>query len=349
MDIEKKKKIVFVFRDENDCIVCSVSRKDIEKRVPKGKGFEFKKLSRKNPSALPLFTTKECEGKYSLWIENWNELEINKVYYAKCGWNVEKQHEDHVDMKKFVEKLNGKNRKQRAQQFLELEENDQKQFFKLSVKDQITLLLVPNKMQSQFSNVMFTFDHLLRYAEHVSDTDNRRRREKEQRIRKEEEEHKKWTEMQLKKLAIESDDIMGSLDIRDTFKVDPGISRYTHHIDRKRETDVFGLAYLTYSMEMMKYTDEEKDELLNNFSLGNDVIYRRHKVPIKERVTQSQIKATERVIDGIDDAWWTYRLDTNMLHKIWFFFCLAYIRSERKCDRKCNEYMWYPKIKRTNF
>lgn len=55
---------------------------------------------------------------------------------------------------------------------------------------------------------------------------------------------------------------------------------------------------------------------------------------IQLRVTGNDLVRTRRIIDGLEDAWNNYTLDRHVLHMIWFFYTLQFIRTERTCARR---------------
>lgn len=55
---------------------------------------------------------------------------------------------------------------------------------------------------------------------------------------------------------------------------------------------------------------------------------------VKEKITQSALLNTSRLFDEMEDAWWTEKINSNVLHIIYFFYVIRFIRTERTCGRK---------------
>ena len=294
----EKVQTIFVFRDENDEVVASITNNDMTKKVPKNVGFDFQKPRKGVKPRLLLFKTKECIGKMSVWIENWEEIDYNSKYWIKTGWSVEKSYDVKVQVKDFKDKLNGVNYKKRGEQFLNLTEEEQVMFCKLSSNDQITLLKVPNKTQSQFRNPKFSLEHLIKYADHVASTNTRRQREAQEKSEREHQETMKIIEELSQEYAVNSNYTFGMLNLTDKFDI---------------------------------INDHYDYDIRNNYRSKTQ-----KGITLKPLIRQRELKNTDKVFDGLEVAWWEYKLDYNVLHRILFFCCVKFIKEERICGREYN-------------
>lgn len=307
--------VVFLINDESGNLISTLRQQDVPKKLPHC--FQLKVLGKKKGAKpnLFLYTSEEMTPKNSTWLEDWKTFPLDKRHWEPKGYSIIKTLAAPVDVSKFTDIFNRErpSRKTRADCFLALSESDQAEFAKLSSRDQIKLLCVSKKMENQFMQPGFGLSQVRKYAEHIVTQKQRRERE---RTEKEAKEIATFRVEQRIKLALR-DDHEDFLDGRDKdtgmlFTVGEGYSK-----EICRDRDMYFALGLT----------------LLGFDLAEDQISQTLEICMQPKITASDQRRTKQVFDNLEKAWQQCLVNHDILHRIWFFYVLEYIKTERICGR----------------
>lgn len=323
----KGSRCVFRFCDQDGVHQTTLDQEDVPKKLPAG--FELKRPPGKkkvSPRVL-LFRTQDCDLKQSFYLETYVVLSCKA--WSKNGWSVEKVTVDEHEEIEWDRLFSGESRIGRANQFLALSSDVQAKFGLLPARRQISLLLVSSKTSNQFLRPDFTFDHLKTYVVHVASTKKRREQERIAKEQQEAQQRRINGQQFMRELVVNTDDHFEIMDRMDSCHVNTGTASYQYEIQEKRQVfDVFGL----YFGELLDAWSEQRDPEYGDFAERR--LQSTFNPAVSVRVTGNDMRKVKRLLHNIDDAWWSCTFNTDVLHRIWFFYCLVYIKRERLCGRK---------------
>jgi len=307
-------RVVFEIRDDTGVAAARIDAKDVPKKLPAA--FQLKRRGKGKPMLL-LYRSKECDPKLSGWLEDWAALPFDEERWVTGGWSIIKVRLVCEFERKFADIFNGlpPSRNVRAEYFhRELRDELKAEFATLSSRAQIELLLVSTAMRAQFQRPDFGLRELCRYAEHIATRHERRMQEAQAA----EEKSRAAALPELRRMRadrynVAEDDNMGF--------IGAGTATYTHEVVRKERSlfDMFG-----YSMSAL--IEGSELEQMASDKLSAPVV-----VPIQPKLTQSDMKQTERLLARIRSAQETRVFNRDVRHICFFFYVLRYIRMQRAC------------------
>ena len=267
---------------------------NITSRVDKAKNLpvQFRLVQEKRGSKprVYLFRTPERVAKQSRWVEEeypWEERLWHRDGTSLMRTRLEASP---FDVSVFTNSV--ASRKVRAAVFVSLSEDEKRAFGLLPKTTQIKLLCVSTRVATQFEKPEFSYEHLLKYIDHVCTTKQRREREAEERARV----YKAMYAVERQTaLALRDDDIH-----RESDMIDIGVEGFERTYYRNDGTL---LALVSMLLQGRKIDS---------------------RIPIKRKYTQGELRKTDLLLRGLVELVDSHRMDWNILVLIYLHYENAY-------------------------